>query len=435
MSVKKGFTLLEIIVVVVILGVLGVIAIPRFVKLEESAIVKEAVASLDILHRAQNRWAIEHSSGGLTDCAALDIQTRPQNFNAPVCTDPKISMTRKATAYTLSVDTSGCFSCSGLCPANTSKLLPVGPSCPSVVVIPPCTPHCGFGGCGSSNGCGGTCNGMCIMNINPLQCYQNPAGNYSCVSAGCGGVTCPIGQTCCGNVGCVDLLNNDLNCGGCHQTYNTLTTTTCKPSIKCVNGAFSLTNASLGVDCSSMQAPVDACHLSQCDGNGGCASVNGPAGVDCGSTQCSVNLCNASGGCIATPVADQTTCSSGAGVCCTGICDTQIPSGSVTPMCCSAGPCPGSSVCYNGGCCSADCSTKNNGDPDGCGGVCSGVVYTCHQPIANSNPCNNVTPVNNQTRYRVMLSCAANPAYLTNPCFRECAAGFHRFGLYSCVAN
>lgn len=84
---SKAFTLIEIIVVIVIMGVLGTLAIPRLAQQQESAVIMEAVDSLDLLHRAQNRWAIEHPSGGLTDCASLDATARLSSFSGMFCSD------------------------------------------------------------------------------------------------------------------------------------------------------------------------------------------------------------------------------------------------------------------------------------------------------------------------------------------------------------
>jgi prepilin-type N-terminal cleavage/methylation domain-containing protein len=65
---KKGFTLIEIIIVVVIIGILVGIALPRYQKNVESARIAEAKTMLKAIHSAQMRYAQEYdqyTSGNL----------------------------------------------------------------------------------------------------------------------------------------------------------------------------------------------------------------------------------------------------------------------------------------------------------------------------------------------------------------------------------
>jgi prepilin-type N-terminal cleavage/methylation domain-containing protein len=55
----KGFTLLELIVVIVILGVLAVIALPKFSKIKETSIDKEAIANLKLIQAAEKIYKLE----------------------------------------------------------------------------------------------------------------------------------------------------------------------------------------------------------------------------------------------------------------------------------------------------------------------------------------------------------------------------------------
>ncbi|MEI6437766.1 MAG: prepilin-type N-terminal cleavage/methylation domain-containing protein [Candidatus Omnitrophota bacterium] len=191
----KGFTLVEIIVVIIILGTLGTIAVPRLAQQQESARAGEAVQLLDMLHRSQDRWAIEHPEGGLTDCASLDVTPRVGNFSPPVCSDTRIDLTRQGGSYTISVDPSGCYFCSGNCPGTLAKTLPVGPGCERITIV-----TATFGGnCGVAAGnvttsVAGLCDGtkscsfiesgpFCGGGFFPdpvVGCYKDFSVNYVC---------------------------------------------------------------------------------------------------------------------------------------------------------------------------------------------------------------------------------------------------------------
>ena len=71
---KKGFTLLEMLIVVVILGVLTAIAVPTYNKVIKRSRVADGLNMLDVLASAQNKYFVEH--GQYTDNLA--------DLNAPV---------------------------------------------------------------------------------------------------------------------------------------------------------------------------------------------------------------------------------------------------------------------------------------------------------------------------------------------------------------
>jgi len=56
---KRGFTLLELMVVVVIIGILIAFAVPQFTKSKEHAIGQEAIATLKLIAAAEKIYRIE----------------------------------------------------------------------------------------------------------------------------------------------------------------------------------------------------------------------------------------------------------------------------------------------------------------------------------------------------------------------------------------
>ena len=60
---KKGFTLVEIMIVVAIIGLLAAIAIPNFIKAREKAEKQACVANLKQIQGAIQVWALDNNSG------------------------------------------------------------------------------------------------------------------------------------------------------------------------------------------------------------------------------------------------------------------------------------------------------------------------------------------------------------------------------------
>jgi len=72
---RKGFTLIELIVVIAILGILAVIAIPRLAGLQENANKKAIVANLKMVNNAAMTYAADQNVALDTVDAAATIVT------------------------------------------------------------------------------------------------------------------------------------------------------------------------------------------------------------------------------------------------------------------------------------------------------------------------------------------------------------------------
>ena len=129
---KKGFTLMELIIVVVIIGILAMVGLPQFFRVAERGRAAEGIALLGSIRNAQLRFAAERGAT-TANVGDLDINVpaaaQLRFFGAPVLTagvNPETqpasviaTVQRTATQnqagnnYTLSIQANGVFQCAG----------------------------------------------------------------------------------------------------------------------------------------------------------------------------------------------------------------------------------------------------------------------------------------------------------------------------------
>ena len=81
---KKGFTLVEIMIVVAIIGLLAAIAIPNFIKARQTAEKQACIANLKQIQGAIQVWALDNNKGS-TDAPVLGDLTPNYIKSWPRC--------------------------------------------------------------------------------------------------------------------------------------------------------------------------------------------------------------------------------------------------------------------------------------------------------------------------------------------------------------
>ena len=120
-AMKRGFTLMEIMITVVILGMILSFALPGFLNAMEKNMSVEATSTLITLLGAERRWSLDNAGAFTNNINNLDIQLPAlSNFCAPVLNtvNPIVSLGRKSNAgdcvgiqYTLAITSAGVVSC------------------------------------------------------------------------------------------------------------------------------------------------------------------------------------------------------------------------------------------------------------------------------------------------------------------------------------
>ena len=76
---KKGFTLLELIIVIIVIGILASIALPRYMRVAEKGRTTEAKSILSALRSAQVRYNAQYSVYA-DNASSLDVEYDTPDF-------------------------------------------------------------------------------------------------------------------------------------------------------------------------------------------------------------------------------------------------------------------------------------------------------------------------------------------------------------------
>ena len=87
MENKKGFTLLELLVVVLIIGILASIALPQYRSVVRKARVAEAKITLRALSDAADRYILQHGGSNWDSLEDLDVQVPEETNNWEIYID------------------------------------------------------------------------------------------------------------------------------------------------------------------------------------------------------------------------------------------------------------------------------------------------------------------------------------------------------------
>ena len=98
---KRGFTLIEVLIVVIILGILATIAVPQFTKMVARSRTAEAYATIGAIKTAEEIYRLENASYTAT-LADLDIE-----FPDGATGSPNFDYTAEADANTYTITATG----------------------------------------------------------------------------------------------------------------------------------------------------------------------------------------------------------------------------------------------------------------------------------------------------------------------------------------
>ncbi|MEI6914152.1 MAG: prepilin-type N-terminal cleavage/methylation domain-containing protein [Armatimonadota bacterium] len=70
---RKGFTLIEIMIVVLIIGILLAIAVPNFIQARDSSRIKSCVANLKQIDSAKQQYAMDNKLAGTATVTEANI--------------------------------------------------------------------------------------------------------------------------------------------------------------------------------------------------------------------------------------------------------------------------------------------------------------------------------------------------------------------------
>jgi len=82
---RKGFTLVEIMIVVAIIGMLAAIAIPSFMKSRSEARKSTCVNNLRLIDHAKEQWATTNNKNNGDNCASTDVDDYMKGNTMPAC--------------------------------------------------------------------------------------------------------------------------------------------------------------------------------------------------------------------------------------------------------------------------------------------------------------------------------------------------------------